>query len=92
MPELPRAPLRGSEEMLTGMPCGSDSARACSALLHRAAVPASCTVIIRICRMCSRSMNSFCWSESAYGGSPDAAYGFPPYVPPNGPAGCGGTA
>ncbi|CED91018.1 Hypothetical protein AAM4_1186 [Actinomyces succiniciruminis] len=40
-PEASAAPLRGSVEVFTGMPSGSDSASACMALFQRAAVSAS---------------------------------------------------
>ena len=89
---LPRAPLRGSEEMFTGMPCGMLSASFCSSLFHFAAVFASSTVIMRTWRMCSLFMNSFCWSVSVYAGTFASAYFWPLYVPPNGPNAMGGTA
>ena len=54
------APLRGSEEMFTGMAWGSFSALCCNSLLHRAAVSASSTAVIRIWRMCRCSRNACC--------------------------------
>ena len=85
------APLRGSEEMLTGMAKGSFSASRCRALLQRAAVPAVSTAIIRMWRMWSPARKRFCWSESAWAGWPDSSQRLPSKVPVNGPPARGGT-
>ena len=85
------APLRGSEEMFTGIAWGRRSAICCRLLLHRAAVAASSTATIRIWRMRRCSKNSSCWSDRACFSFPDSSQVFPSNVPPNGAPWCGGT-
>ena len=61
------APLRGSDDVFTGTPNGSSSARAYSSLFQRAAVAASVACINSTCRIWSSASMVRCWSDRACG-------------------------